>query len=1089
MSTRSGSLALAVLSALLLWPAAATAADAAAPAHLIYPQDGVTATDARVDFVWTPVEGAEAYYLYVGSVPGTSDIVNSREIQQTTLTAVNLPANSSLYVRLWTKLAGRWTYVDSGFTVAPLKATVFDPPDGASDVSVQKTLRWSGVSGAQAYVLWIGSSAGGADVLTTPETASTAYTPARIPANQQLFARLWTKAGGIWRYADSRFTTAPAAVLITPANGASEVDLTEITTWTPVATAQAYYLYVGTSPGARDVIDSGETQQTSYSGARWPGGRRLYARLWTKSGDRWRFEDTVFDTEPAASLSSPLPGATAVALTQAFSWVPIEQAQAYRLLVGSAAGANDVADSNEISTTSYQPPARLPANSTLYARLWTKWGNRWRAVDTQFSTSPVAQLTAPADGARNVAPNPLFTWTPIGAAQAYVLTVGTTPGAGDVFKTIESLQTSHQATALPANRTLYARMWTKAGGTWRYIDSTFTVAVVTATITSPQAGATDVGVLDPIRWTTVENAEGYVLWVGTSVGTSDVFKTPEIEETFYYPMSLPARRTLYARIWTSVGGVWRYSDSSFSAAPLTAELLSPANGAPGVDPSLPAIWTRVPGAQAHVLYVGSSPGEHDLLVSPEVPQTSYPISSLRPGHVYARLWTQVAGVWRFVDSDFTVASRSPQFLQPVDGALAVDPSLPFRWTPSLYGQAYRLTIGTSPGGSDVLNSGELLDTSYALPGPLPNGPLYARVAVKLGGVWTLRSDIRFTLDNTTSIAFIGSPQNRTASFDTANPFTWNAAPFANAYRLSIGTQRGRYDLHDSGPIHVTERYVPDLPIGVRLYGRVQTEIAGHWYSTRFTFTVTANSSSFDTRLQSVQREAHAVRRMSELDGLPFAWTPLAQRLEPVADYVVCSDFAETLVDMLNEMNLGLAVMRRDVAFDTNGFEGHSLVNVQDPSTGRWLLVDPTFDLMVKRADGAWATAEEVSDAVASFNWSAVSYQLLGNESDPLPAKYYLDYPLLFLNVARPLVRGQGRSPVPYLTEMPVPTTGSWSIYMVQCLDPTADVVDVVIDGVRQTLGCDGIDLLTPAFGAQSVSAPSASAPPAFRLYRPRRYVF
>ena len=63
------------------------------------------------------------------------------------------------------------------------------------------------------------------------------------------------------------------ATLITPANGASNIDPTYPIqfTWTSVSDEQAYYLYVGTTLGGKDVVNSGETQQTSWSAYVGPG--------------------------------------------------------------------------------------------------------------------------------------------------------------------------------------------------------------------------------------------------------------------------------------------------------------------------------------------------------------------------------------------------------------------------------------------------------------------------------------------------------------------------------------------------------------------------------------------------------------------------------------------------------------------------------------------------------------------------------------------------------------------------------------------------------------------------------------------------
>src|SRR5436305_699848 len=72
------------------------------------------------------------------------------------------------------------------------------------------------------------------------------------------------------------------AVVTYPADAAVNVDFTKPFTWSAVANAQSYYLYVGTTAGAKDVVDSLELQDTSFSVWSLPIGRTLYARLWTQ---------------------------------------------------------------------------------------------------------------------------------------------------------------------------------------------------------------------------------------------------------------------------------------------------------------------------------------------------------------------------------------------------------------------------------------------------------------------------------------------------------------------------------------------------------------------------------------------------------------------------------------------------------------------------------------------------------------------------------------------------------------------------------------------------------------------------------------
>jgi Bacterial Ig-like domain (group 3) len=130
-----------------------------------------------------------------------------------------------------------------------------------------------------------------------------------------------------------------AATFITPANHATNVDLTQPFTWTSVSGAQAYYLYVGTSVGAKNLVNTGEIQQTSYGvPLTLASGAPLYARLWTKVGGTWRFVDATFSAPPIARFTYPATGTTIVDPTQPLTWTTVPTAQAYYLYVDSTLG-------------------------------------------------------------------------------------------------------------------------------------------------------------------------------------------------------------------------------------------------------------------------------------------------------------------------------------------------------------------------------------------------------------------------------------------------------------------------------------------------------------------------------------------------------------------------------------------------------------------------------------------------------------------------------------------------------------------------------------------------------------------------------
>ena len=117
------------------------------------------------------------------------------------------------------------------------------------------------MANAQAYYLYVGSTLGAKDLVDTGEIQPISYLTAGLPRAQTVFARLWTKVGGIWRSTDSTFTTSAATVpvvatLTSPIDGATNVNMTLPIQWTAVSNVEAYYLYVGSTFGAKDLVDT-----------------------------------------------------------------------------------------------------------------------------------------------------------------------------------------------------------------------------------------------------------------------------------------------------------------------------------------------------------------------------------------------------------------------------------------------------------------------------------------------------------------------------------------------------------------------------------------------------------------------------------------------------------------------------------------------------------------------------------------------------------------------------------------------------------------------------------------------------------------
>jgi hypothetical protein len=87
-----------------------------------YPRAGQQNTNTTTPFSWSPATGAQAYELTVGTKPGVADLVNSGILASniTSYRVPTLPAGTTLYAKIVSKIAGSWTdYQAIAFAVEP----------------------------------------------------------------------------------------------------------------------------------------------------------------------------------------------------------------------------------------------------------------------------------------------------------------------------------------------------------------------------------------------------------------------------------------------------------------------------------------------------------------------------------------------------------------------------------------------------------------------------------------------------------------------------------------------------------------------------------------------------------------------------------------------------------------------------------------------------------------------------------------------------------------------------------------------------------------------------------------------------------
>jgi hypothetical protein len=453
----------------------------------------------------------------------------------------------------------------------------------------------------------------------------------------------------------------------------------------------------------------------------------------------------VTSTLTTSQLVAPADGGS-LDRKMGFRWTSITGAEAYRLQIGENAGGAEIFDSGELLQTAHNAD-RLPDNRRSASVAWsydalnldTVWGYALVLDGDRTDLGWLPQASCGTSGTQG----PCFT------AQLPPLPNGTHSVAVSAYNYLgETLSANVEIPVSDAR--LHARLWTKHGGVWRYVDSTFQLSDSAARFLHPIALAQNVNLLKPLRWNAIGGADAYSVSVGTAPGLSDILHVSELTTTSLVADTLPGYVPLYARLGTRLDGVWRYTDTTFTAVPLAARLIHPTANTVVQPNGNTFWWTAVPQVEAYVLRIGTTPGGIQVLDSGET-AANYLTAPALPENatLYARLSTRRDGVWRTVDSSFTTGAAAPgsgplaTFITPADNGIVSSDTIRVSWTPSPAAIGYHVHVGTSPGADDIGMSADYITETAWTSNVLPRGQtlhlrLYTQFAV---GDWNNYVDI------------------------------------------------------------------------------------------------------------------------------------------------------------------------------------------------------------------------------------------------------------------------------------------------------------------------------------------------------------
>jgi N-acetylneuraminic acid mutarotase len=370
---------------------------------------------------------------------------------------------------------------------------------------------------------------------------------------------------------------------------------------------------------------------------------------------------------------------------------------------------------------------------------------------------------------------------------------------------------------------------------------TLTVNAPGAVMTSPKPGSTVTGPSVTFTWTAVSGVTNYQLWLGASgVGSSSLFNSGATTATSATATNIPANgATIYARLYSEIGGKWQWVDYTYIESGTAAVLTSPKAGSTFTGANETFTWTAGGGVTNYQLWVGTSGvGSSSLYNSGPITTTSVIASLPQNGQtVYARLYSKIAGVWQFHDYTFTEEGTPAVLTSPRIGSTLAASNVTFTWNSGEGVTDYELWLGTSGAGSgNLYNSGAITTTSVTVPTLQANGvTLYARLYSETGGVWSYH-DYAFVEAGTPGVMVSPAQGSTLGSSDVI--FSWTAGAGNTNYQLWLGLSGvGSSNLYNSGSITTTSTTVPSLPVkGATVYARLYSESGGVWSYHDYTYT-------------------------------------------------------------------------------------------------------------------------------------------------------------------------------------------------------------------------------------------------------------
>ncbi len=265
---------------------------------------------------------------------------------------------------------------------------LISPMQGTTNVPVDTSITWEQVSGVTGYIISIGTTVGGTDIINEQLVGSdtTFSPPFGLPESSTIYVTItlfFFDQDDIvcpsQSFTTQDVTMAPGcAILLNPEDGDIDVNVGTNLIWSYAARALGYHITIGTSPGVGDILNDFDLGNvlTYNPPTNFPPSTTIYVKITPYNENGFSFDclEESFTTgslgEPpiCTQLITPINGAINVSLSPFLQWKPVPNAIGYRVYIGKTPFVNDILDGATFTDTSTYV-LNFESNNTYFVRI------------------------------------------------------------------------------------------------------------------------------------------------------------------------------------------------------------------------------------------------------------------------------------------------------------------------------------------------------------------------------------------------------------------------------------------------------------------------------------------------------------------------------------------------------------------------------------------------------------------------------------------------------------------------------------------------------------------------------------------------